>query len=209
VDARLTFENQSLDVSQTEIVLFQRDRRHRQELPVVWKVIRRCGTQCTHPFRFPTAVDLEVYDAWGNRIAHRPLRPRMHLWIKPNARGGSKLSNEPSSHGQIGFTNSLPQGALEVFLSRDGRAVTPRRTLAPGLSTLFDLDLKLHFVPWDGLSVGDPVPPEALISGRGPDNVVDLLGVSSARILMLGGGCGALAQRLRFHPHEVHRTNLD
>ncbi len=209
MDARLTFENQSLDVSQTEIVLFQRDRRHRHELPVAWKVIRRCGTQCTHPFRFPAAVDLEVYDSWGNRIAHRPLRPRTHLWIKPNARGGSELSNEPSSHGQIGITNSLPKGALEVLLSRDGRAVTPRRTLAPGLSTLFDLDLKLHFVPWDGLSVGDTVPPEALISGRGPDNVVDLLGVSSARILMLGGGCGALAQRLRFHPHEVHRTNQD
>ena len=197
MDTRVAFENYSYDLGRAEVVFFQHDPRIEGEAPVVWKIIRHCGYECTHPFRFSTEPQVGIVDPWGNILKEPQLSGHGLVTVSRDAAGRTVVHARPTAFGGIRVSNGLDVGTLTVYLARNGRAVTPRRPLAPGTSTLFNLGSELRVVAHSGLEVGEAVPRAALAGPHGPA-AFDLRGMSHVRLLMMGGGWGAGASALRF-----------
>ena len=197
MDTRITFENYSYDLGRAEIVFFQHDPRAEGEAPIVWKIIRHCGYECTHPFRFSTEPQVGIVDAWDNVLKQPTLLGHGHVTVSRDPVGRTVVHERQTAFGGILVTNGLDVGALDVFLARNGRAVTPRRLLVPGTSTLFHTSSELRVVAWTGLEVGGSIPRAALVGPHRPA-VFELRGIRHVRLLMTGGGWGADASALRF-----------
>ena len=197
MDTRVTFVNHSYDLGRTEVVLFQQDRLAEHESPIAWKIIRRCGYECTHPFLFGTALQLAIFDPWGNVLDEPTLSPSSHVEISQDVLGRTMIHQEIAGHGGISVANDFREGAVSVFLARNRRAITPWRVLNPGTSALFDVGPELRVLPWSGLQEGDALPPEAT-SGPRAFEIFDLRGLKEVQLLMMGGGWGASAQHMRF-----------
>ncbi|MEM8963129.1 MAG: hypothetical protein AAGD38_16715 [Acidobacteriota bacterium] len=204
MDTRIVFENHSHAGEPAAVILFQIDRQSPHRLPLVWRLIQHCGYECTHPFIFSSVLELMAFDSWGNCVVHEQLTTPSQVDLYSGRIGGTTASVEPAARTVV--TNRKKEGTVHVFLARDGRAVTPWHTLAPDESTTFALDSTLAIVPWQGLRIGEEVPPAVIDLARLPGYTFNLLGIASAQLLMLGGGWGATATRFRFHLHNVRTS---
>ena len=205
METLVNFVNYSHSLPTPDIVLFQQDRLQPRELPVVWRVIRHCGYECTHPFRFSVEMQLGIFDAWGNRISQPKLLGPTDVVLADAGGGRSRTVVRPGTQDVV-VSNSRDEGVLYAFLARDGRAVTPWRTLEPGTSTRFRVDFHLSLLPWNGLRVGEEIPRAALPDpSPGPSSisVLDLRGVASTDMYLLGGGHGPSARRFRSVLHNT------
>jgi len=67
VAINLNFINQSNDLNNSEIVIFQKNvATDFDELAVAWKVIQYCGQGDNHPFTFPMSMYVGASDSYGN-----------------------------------------------------------------------------------------------------------------------------------------------
>lgn len=193
----LTFLNRSLDVNRSDMAIFQRNRAAPTEAPpLLWTLIRGCPPGWHRRLSFDWRLQLSVGDASGNRTSRIDLQPGHEIILHPHERdriGFSARAVGPPIGNRITNLTGRPLDA-EIF--RGGRLLARHAGLAPGRSACFEFDRCVQMTAVSGLEEGSLLP-QTELRWR-PLSLIDLAGLTEARIFMLGGGWGAEAAPLFF-----------
>lgn len=202
MDIKLTYRNNSNDVANSSVVVFQKMvNADYDELSVAWTVIKNCGSGEYHPFIYPMEMFVACSDNDGN---YTPTLPATNgnLFSLARSDSGNKLSLPAGStcnSREVQVSNDLDYGAIKAGIYKDGRLLALKTSVSPGEKAVF------QFLPsiWVGIvsdvEEGD-VMDSAVISNINTE--LSLLGIASADVVLTGGG----NQRLGFSLENVKRA---
>lgn len=195
---KLIFRNDAQPGVQHDVVLFQRNSAASIDDDVVaWKLIPQCDEGATYPFDYQLEQQVGIIDAWGN---HTPL---LH------ANGGDvfSVSDERGMTGTllkpvcerghphvVAVRNDLDVGAISVIVYKDGRPLFKKNRVEPGELALFELKPELYVGACAHIEEGEVM--NARIASA-MQTKLDLMGLSSADIVMTGGGGGGVGRPAR------------
>lgn len=202
MDIKLNFINDSNDVNNSEIVIFAKNvAADIQEMPVAWQVIKNCGQGDNHPFVYPMATQVGASDSWGNYTPLLNAANGQQFAMALEASGDVlRYNGQTSSPNQIEVLNSLQQGAINAGIYKSGKLYAQATSIAPQQKSVFQFKPTIWIGVASQVLEGD-VMNSAIISSINTE--LSLLGLSSADIVMTGGGAGASAT-----PFEFNLTNV-
>ena len=174
------------------------------EIAVAWKVIQNCGRGDNHPFRYPLLPQVTASDSYGN------FTPAMDAYdgqafdmVLDNSGDVLRLSETPaSSPREIEVRNQLAQGAINANIMRDGRLLAIKTHLAPGQKAVFQFHPRIYIGAVSQIEEGQ-IMNSAILSQVNTE--INLFGVSSADIVMTGGGPGPSSTPFEFHLENVNQ----
>ncbi len=249
MDIQLTLKNESQDVNNSTILVFQKNvATTYDEIAVAWQVIKDCGVGDSHPFTYHVEPQEETTDGNGN-AADPNKKPIFHfhakLWIgaasgieegsvinsavqfdveavdsegntmprqtasmgdmfevvmAPSGhiiRKGSKPASSPS---EVEVKNNLSPGAISANIYKEGKLLTGQKSVLPGQKAVFNSSSKSPAGAAPGTDEGR-VMNSAVIQSINTE--LNLIGISSADIVMTGGGSGADASPFEFSLQNV------
>lgn len=199
---QLNFVNNSNDMNNSEIVIFQKNvAAGFDELAVAWLVIRHCGQGDNHPFEFPTAMQVGASDSYGN------FTPQLdasngQLFEMTSTASGDRLvaAGSGTSSKQVQVRNSLLKGAINASIYKAGKLLAVKTSIAPQQKAVFEFKPTI----WIGVVsqvVQGQIMNSAIISTINTE--LSLLGIASADIVMTGGGTGANAKPFAFNLENI------
>lgn len=201
---RLNFINRSGDQNNSSVVIFQQNvAEDFGEIAVAWKVIRNCGRLDNHPFTYSGQFEVCVSDSYGNytpRIAaYDGDAYEMVLDNSGNVlRRAGTLAAAPD---QVEIRNQLARGAINAHIYRDGRICATRTNLAPQQKAGFQLHPRLYIGVVSQVSEGQ-IMDAAIVSQINTE--INLFGLTSADIVMTGGGPGPAATPFEFNLENIN-----
>ncbi len=187
-DIRLRLVNNSQDVSDSSIVIFQKNVAETpDETAVAWRVIENLGHQDHHPFVYPLDFSIAAGDAWGNFTPQHLATLGQRWEMKREASGDVLvLSSTPASRpDEVELVNSLDRGEISACIYRDGKLLALKTSISPGQKAVFKFLPRLYIGVVSQIEEGQ-VMGSAVISQVNTE--ISLLGVGSADIVMTGGG---------------------
>jgi hypothetical protein len=197
-DIKLNFINHSNDLNNSEIVIFQKNATAlaTHETAVAWRVIRNCGAGDNHPFIYPMATSVAAADSWGNYTPQMNANPGdLFEMIRSSSGDTLQYKGADGSTEEIGLLNNLDSGAISANIYKDGKLLATKTGIAPGQQTAFLLRPTIFIGAASEVEEGAIVN-NAIVSSVNTE--ISLLGLSSADIVMTGGGPGPNATPLRF-----------
>jgi hypothetical protein len=205
MDIKLNFINRSNDLNNSQIVIFQKNvATEFDELAVAWKVIQNCGSGDNHPFVFPMTMKVGASDSYGNYMQQWDAQNGQMFMVELTEAGDQLMPAGPSSSSkQVQVLNSLPKGAINASIYKDGNLLAIKTSIAPRQKAAFEFKPTL----WIGAAsqiVQGQVMNSAIISNINTE--LSLLGIASADIVMTGGGPGANATPLVFSLDNILRA---
>ncbi|MGH8780452.1 hypothetical protein [Paraburkholderia sp.] len=204
----LRFINRSKDLGASEVVLFQRNViPDFDELAIAWKVIRYCGHGCLHPFVYSTETEVSIGDDYGNYSPRLSADDGDCFTVSAHPTGRGRITRDPvPAHGPTGsdieVANRMRRGAVNVNAYSAGRLIAAKQAVAPGQKAVFRFTPMLWIAAVSQVQEGHALN-SAVLSSENTEFV--LSGVTSADIVMTGGGGGAEAEPLRFALENVVR----
>lgn len=191
---KLTFRNNSQDVKNTDIVMFQKntDATVNEEV-IAWKVIQNCGIGDFNPFAYPMTQQVSIVDAWGN---YSPTQDANNgdVFAVTDAGGvtGTVLTRtrERGNPNMITVRNDLAMGSISIAVYKDGRQISKKDGVSPGEESVFELLPYLYIGTCSDLEEGEVMDSDTVARSL---TKLSLLGLKSADINMTGGGTGQLA----------------
>ncbi len=194
---KLNFINHSNDHNNSSVVIFQKNvSTNFDEIAVAWKVIENCGQGWHHPFVFPMEFQAGASDSWGNHTP--PLDAQMGQQFQV-VRGESgdqfELSGESTSPTEVEIKNSLPQGSINANIFKDGKLLAVKSAVSPEQKAVFSFKPTIFMGVVSQVQEGQ-IMNSAIISSINTE--IGLLGISSADIVMTGGGVGPNASPFQF-----------
>ena len=198
----LVFRNQSNDVNNSSIVIFQQNVAvNLGELPVAWVVIENCAIGNYHPFTYTYDLEISAADSYGNFTpqieAENGKRYQMYLSTSGNSLG---LEGNGTSPTEVQVINNLPQGAITANCYRSGKLLATKTTIAPQQFAAFQFNPIIYVGVVAQVLEGEVMDSAILSSSNTQFN---LLGIASADIVMYGGGGGRGSQAFRFELENV------
>jgi len=186
---KLNFINQSQDVNNSEVVIFQKNEAAGfGEIPVAWKIIQHAGKGWTHPFTFPAAVTIAVADSWGNISPQMPAANGQAFSVVNDPSGDAiEPSGAATSPNQIEILNRLPTGSINAHIYRDGALLATKPGIAPGQKAEFQFQPTIWIGVVSQLQEGELI--NAAIMSQ-INSQISLIGIAGADIVMTGGGPG-------------------
>ncbi|MEZ5016284.1 MAG: hypothetical protein R2800_04475 [Flavipsychrobacter sp.] len=200
---KLNYINRSNDVNNSQIVIFQKNIAPSfDELAVAWKVIKNCGQGDNHPFTFPHSFSVGASDSWGNYTPKFSAEyGQQWEMIKDQSGDILKLSSAPHvSIKEVAIANNLTQGAINAGVYKDGSLLATKTNIVPGQKSVFEFKPTIWIGIVSQIEEGE-VLNSAIISQINTE--ISLLGISSADIVMTGGGSGAEAKPFSFALENV------
>lgn len=198
MDIHLTFINNSDDVNNSDIVIFQKNVAVNFEEPAVaWKVIKNCGRNWTHPFTYPMDFEVAAQDSWGN-VSNLQPGQNGQRWMVVRSTSGDVLSldsNPASSMNEVEIQNSLTQGSINAQIYKDGKLLATKTGLAPQQKGVFEFKPTIWVGVVSELEEGD-VMNSAVLDDINTE--ISLFGITKANIIMTGGGTGPDARPYTF-----------
>lgn len=199
---KLEYIDLSKDVSESSVIIFQKNvATDFDSLAVAWKVIHFCGHGNTHPFSYPDETEISARDAWGNFMPRIPAMPGSlyHVYQHPSgtslARRGRSTSTE-----EIQLQNDLHHDSINAALFKDGRLLALKSKVMPGQKAVFHPKPVFYLAVASNVEEGQTLS-SAVISGCTTE--ISLHGVSSAQIVLKGGGQHQLADKFTFSLQNV------
>ena len=202
---KLTFRNLSNDTNNSTILIFQQNVAESfGELAVAWRVIRNCGRLDSHEFKFPLQFKVAARDSWGNTTplltAYDGQAFDMTL---DNSGDVLALSRDGStSPAEVEIRNKLKQGAISACIYKDGRLLATKTNMAPGQKAVFQFQPRIYIGVASQIEEGQVIN-SAIISQANTE--INLFGITSADIVMTGGGPGPNSQPLEFNLDNVNQ----
>ncbi len=202
MDVKLNFINRSNDTNNAQVVIFQKNvETGFDELAVAWKVIQYCGRGDHHPFVFPMEMSIAASDSYGN---YTPQMSAMngqlfHMTLTSSGNVLSLAGAGKSPH-EVACRNDLLRGVISVGIYKDGKLLAQKSPVAPGQEAVFSFKPTL-FIGVASQAVQGKVMDSAIMSSVNTE--ISLLGISSADIVMTGGGTGANATPFVFELENV------
>lgn len=185
---KLNFVNRADDQNNSSVVIFQQNvAEDFGGVTVAWKVIRNYGHLDNYPFVYSMNFEVCASDPYGNATPHVTAYAGQVFDLVRNESGYVlQLSRFPAfTATEVEVRNSLKQGAISANCYRDGKLLAAKRGLAPGQRAVFEFEPRFSIGVVSQIEEGDIIN-SAIISRI--DSEIDLLGITSADIVMTGGG---------------------
>jgi len=202
MDIKLNFINQSNDLNNSQIVIFQKNiATNFDELSVAWLVIQNCGRGDNHPFTFPMGMTVGASDSYGNYTPQLDAQNGQMFHITLSGSGDTLSYAGPSSSSrEVQLRNDLQKGAINATIYKDGRNLATKTSVAPGQKAVFEFKPTI----WIG-AVSQVVEGQVMNSAIMSDvnTELSLLGIASADIVMTGGGPGTNSTAFTFNLENV------
>jgi hypothetical protein len=205
VEVKLNFINQSNDLDNSEIVIFQKNvATDFDELAVAWKVISYCGQGDNHPFSFPMDMYVGASDSYGNYTPQLKAQNGQLFKMALTSSGDQLVAaGTGTSPKEVQVLNALTKGAINASIYKDGRLLATKTMIAPQQKAVFQFKPTLWIGAVLQVQEGE-VMNSAIISRINTE--ISLLGIASADIVMTGGGPGPNAQPIAFNLDNVVMT---
>jgi hypothetical protein len=203
MDIQLNFINYSNDVANSQVLIFQKNEATNfGELAIAWKVITNCGVGCNHPFVFPLKFEVSSSDSDGN-YTPKMLATNGNKFAVEMGKSGHilRLTSEPTaSPFEVELKNNLSLGSVSANVFKDGKLLAKHKIVSPAQKAVFQFLPKIFIGVVSDVQQGEEIN-TAVLSDINTE--FDLLGISSADIIMSGGGGGKLATQFRFELDRV------
>ncbi len=203
MDIQLNFINKSQDVANSQVLIFQKNEATNfEEIAIAWKVITNCGAGCNHPFVFPLEFEVCSSDSDGN-YTRKMLATTGNKFAVEMAKSGHILtltSESTASPSQVEVKNNLSLGSISALAFKDGKLVAKHKIVSPSLKAVFQFLPKIFIGVVSDVQQGEEIN-TAVLSDINTE--FDLLGISSADIIMSGGGGGKSATQFKFELDNV------
>jgi hypothetical protein len=200
-DINLTFINQSDDANNSQIVIFQKNVAMAQPEAIAWHVIQHCDPGESHELSVPADLTVRASDGYGNLSAHLPARPG-HAFAVSTAEGGDTL--RPAGLGgdseAVEVANALLAKAIDAHIYRGGKLLATHLTIPPDGKVAFQFEPELWIGAVSQAEEGEALPEASLVDLT---TRLSLKGVSSAEIVMTGGGAGPSDEPFAFTLRNV------
>lgn len=203
MEIRLNLINHSRDVANSSYVIFQKNvAENFGELAVAWLVVKNLSISANHPFVYPLGFKVSAGDAWGNYTPQLDATDGQVFEMRRSSSGDVlQLSGTPaSSPTEVELHNVLPEGGISANVYRDGRVVASKTNISPGQKAVFEFKPRIFIGAVSHIEEGTAMRSAVL---KTINTEIDLLGISSADIVITGGGGGPNAT-----PFEFTLTNV-
>ena len=182
----LVYRNQSNDVNNSSIVIFQKNVAvNLGEMAVAWIVIENCAIGNHHPFTYTYDLEISAADSYGNFTpqiaADNGNRYQMYLSSSGNSLG---LEGKGTSVSEVQLINNLPQGAITANIYWSGKLLATKTAIAPQQLAAFEFK-PIIFVGVVSQVVEGKEMDSAILSSTNAQ--FSLLGIQSADLVLSGG----------------------
>lgn len=202
---KLNFINRSNDTNNSSVVVFQKNAATDfDELAIAWTVIQNCGRLDNHPFTYPLNFQVAAGDSYGNYTPQLTAYDGQAFDMIMSTSGDIlELSSQPSvSPTEVEVRNNLSRGAISANCYRDGKLCATMPGLAPGQKAVFEFQPRIYIGVVSQIEQGD-VMNSAIISQINSE--INLFGITSADIVMTGGGPGASSTPFNFTLENINK----
>jgi hypothetical protein len=202
MDIQLNFINNSNDVNNSEVVIFQKNvATNFDELSVAWMVVKYCGVGDNHPFTFPMSMYVGASDSWGNYTPQLAAQ-NGGLYSMALTTSGDRLIpyGSGTSPREVQVSNDLPKGAINASIYKSGKLLAIKTSIAPRQKAVFEFKPTIWIGVVSQVEQGQ-VMNSAIISDINTE--LSLLGIASADIVMTGGGPGPNSKLFSFNLENV------
>lgn len=203
MDIKLTFKNESQDANNSSVVIFQKNVGESQDkTAVAWKTIKNCGAGDYHSFTFPVKFEVGATDSNGNSMPTQTATPGEMYEVDKDDSGHilRKTSQPASSPNEVELRNNLSTGPISATIYRDGKLLAMKKFVGPQEKATF------KFLPTIWIGVVSEIEEGDIIDSAVIEMInteLSLLGISSADIVMTGGGGGSEATPFNFSLQNV------
>lgn len=197
MDIQLNFINQSNDINNSSVVIFQKNVADEFGGPVIaWKVIPNSAPGDRRPFVFPVSPTISASDSFGNYFPQLTAKSGQMFQVVNIATGRQIIaSGAATSDRQIQLRNNLPSGAINASIYKNGKLLAAKTSVAPDQKASFEFKPTIWIGVASQLIEGEVMNADILSS---INTEISLLGIKSADIVMTGGGSGASSQPYQF-----------
>lgn len=202
---KLNFINRSNDTNNSSVVIFQQNvAEDFSELAVAWTVIENCGRLDNHPFTYSLNYQVAAGDSYGNYTPQLTAYNGEAFDMTKTTSGDilQQSSVPATSSTEVEVRNNLGIGAINANCYRDGKLFATKKNLAPGQKAVFEFQPRLYIGVVSQVEEGD-VMNSAIISQINTE--INLFGISSADIVMTGGGPGESATAFNFTLENINQ----
>ncbi|NLS00113.1 hypothetical protein HGP17_25080 [Rhizobium sp. P38BS-XIX] len=204
-DIKLNFINRSSDTNNSSIVIFQQNAAVTfDEKPVAWRMIKNCGRGDNHPFTFPLNLQVMARDSWGNYTAPANAVGGQAFGMVLDTSGDvlTLLNVSAGSPNEVEVHNQLARGAINACILKDGKLLAVKTGLAPGEKASFQFNARIYIGVVGELDEGDVI--HSAIASQ-VNTEIDLIGITSADVVMTGGGAGQNSTPFEFHLENINQ----
>jgi hypothetical protein len=197
MDIKLNFINNSNDLNNSRIVIFQKNVADGvPETAVAWKVIENCGPGANHPFVFPTTMQVSSNDSYGNYTPQIEAYPGDLLAVSQAGSGNRiHLEGRATAPTELHVRNNLAHSVIGANIHKAHRLLATKVPIGKGQRAVFQFAPTLWIGPVSQVREGQ-VMNAAIVSSINTE--LSLFGIASADIVMTGGGAGANAVPFAF-----------
>lgn len=202
---KLNFINKSADTNNSSIVIFQQNvAEDFGEIAIAWRVIENCGRLDNHPFTYPMNFMVSSSDSYGNYTPQlNASNGQAFDMIKDTSGDILQLSTTPAtSANEVEIRNNLCAGAIDGNCYKDGKLLAAKTGLAPGQKAVFEFQPTIYIGVVSQVVEGD-VMNSAIISQI--NTQINLFGITSADIVMTGGGPGSTSAPFNFSLENINQ----
>lgn len=190
----LNFINKTDDhANKVDVVFYQRNFAIEfGEIAVAWKVIQNSERLDQESFKYSTRYSVAIADSFRN---YTPQIPASNGATYDVIEGGygimPQISSIPADNPEeIEIRNSLKTGEISVNCYRDGSLLATRTNINPGEKAFFEFKPQLFVGVASGIKQGDILYANSITQ---INSQINLFGVTSADIVLKGGGTGSAA----------------
>jgi hypothetical protein len=166
-------------------------------------VVKNLGVQDHHPFTYPLRFDVSAGDSYGN------FTPQMQAFDGQAyemvlSRSGDVLqpAQTPSSSPlDVEVRNNLQTGGISANIYRDKKLLATKTNVSPGQKAVFRFKPRIFIGVVSQIEEGQ-ILDSAIVQQVNTE--IDLLGISSADIVMSGGGGGPNATPFKFQLANIN-----
>ncbi|HVU95433.1 MAG TPA: hypothetical protein VHE34_09420 [Puia sp.] len=198
MDIKINFINQSYDQNNSRIVIFQKNvATNFGEIAVAWRVIENCGRNWKHSFTYPMEFQVGAQDPYGN-VSDLQDAENGQKWDVVRSPSGDILVLDPtqaSSLNEVEVKNVLPTGSIDAQIYKNGKLLATKTGVSPQQKAVFQFKPTIWVGVVSEIEEGD-IMDSAILSDINTE--LSLLGLTTADLIMTGGGVGANAIPFKF-----------
>ena len=199
---KLNVINNSNDSYNSEILIFQKNiETNWEENCVAWLVIKNLGQGWAHPFNYTEEMSVSAIDGFGNHSPQKEATYGQQFSVVENPAGDAlQYSGVAVSPNEVEIRNGQYKGAVDANVYKDGRLLATKTGIAPGQKAVFQFNPTIWIGAVSQIEQGDVLDP-AILSLITTE--ISLSGLSSADIVMTGGGHGPEATPFAFTMQNI------
>jgi hypothetical protein len=202
---KLNFINRSADTNNSSVVIFQQNvAENFGDLAVAWTVIENCGRLDNHPFIYPMNFMVAAGDSYGNFTPQLPAYEgdAFDMIKSPSGDVLQVSATSATSSTEVELRNNLVTGAIDANCYRAGKLLATKTGLVPGQKAVFEFHPTIYIGVASQIEEGD-IMSSAIISQINTE--INLFGITSADIVMTGGGSGPSATAFKFTLENINK----